>query len=241
MMIFCRDHTNLNNVFYRLFGKQYAPNMKPNECKFWVLVLFTVLVQMAVAKGIVSPAAKAHTLALFAQFEHIPSVQVWSALARDLSEHVLPGDWVPELIEATGEVAGREFSEIIRVDLIGTCQPLKKRAAPWRPEPLGWVRKVDGTVLHFVFVNCDRVAEAVSRLDIGEVSDQEYAAALAKVIRHELRHILLNTDSHECKGDYKASLSARDLIGTDRATHSSSSSPPEDRTGLKLTSASRTP
>jgi hypothetical protein len=71
-------------------------------------------------------------------------------------------------------------------------------------------------------VNCDRVAEAVSRLGIGVVSEQEYAAALAKVIRHELRHILLNTVSHECRGEYKASLSAQDLIRTDRATHSSS-------------------
>jgi hypothetical protein len=222
MMIFSRDHINLDNVFYRLPENKYAPNMQPTQSKFGALVLLAILIQMAAARGLIvsePDGRQPRTLALFAHFEHLPAVQVLRALAKDLSESVIPGGWTVKLFEATGDGAGREFAEIVRVDLIGTCQPLKRRGVSWRPAPLGWVRKVDGSVLHFIFVDCDRVAEAVSRLDIGAVSEQEYAAALAKVVRHDLRHILLNTASHECRGEYKASISAQDLIRKDRAVH----------------------
>jgi hypothetical protein len=199
--------------------------MKRFMGKVWVLGLFAFISQMAAAHGTPTKddRSEGESLTLLAHFDHSPDLLLWKHLVRDFMGTVTPGGRIHELVLETSEIAGREFANLIVVHMIGTCQPLRTRGTAWRPQPLGWVREVDGIFLPFVFVDCDRVAEVASRVGAGVVSEQEYAAALAKVIRHELRHILLNTATHEREGEHKASLSAGDLIRREHGTHQSSS------------------
>jgi hypothetical protein len=80
--------------------------------------------------------------------------------------------------------------------------------------PLGWVDKVDGEMLSIIHVDCLRIGQALWRIvaDPRSAGTREIMArAIARVIRHEFRHLTLNTAEHERQGDYKASLRAEEL------------------------------
>jgi hypothetical protein len=189
--------------------------MKHLTVGLWFPILYAVVSQPAVAQ---------QTLTLIAQFDHSPDPPIWKALVGDLTGDVALDGRRLELIRQTKETEGRSFADLIVVSMIGKCQPLSGPRPDWRPQPLGWVHRESGTFMPFVFVDCDRVAEAVSRHVNGFVSDREYVTALERVIRHELRHILLATAAHEDAGDYRASLSPEDLVRPWQAQRESSAS-----------------
>jgi hypothetical protein len=80
--------------------------------------------------------------------------------------------------------------------------------------PLGWVERVDGEMLSIIHVDCARIGQALWRIapnPRSSATQEMLARAIARVIRHELRHITLKTIDHEKNGDYKASLRAEEL------------------------------
>jgi hypothetical protein len=99
---------------------------------------------------------------------------------------------------------------------------------PWQEghieRPLGWVNKVDGQILSIIHIDCSRIGLALRRIVIDPTSTdtlEMYARAIARVIRHERRHVLLNTSTHEKAGENKSSLRADELAAPDfrRAFH----------------------
>ena len=81
--------------------------------------------------------------------------------------------------------------------------------------PLGWVERVDGKMLSIIHVDCGRIGQALWRIAPNPrfpATQELLARAMVRVIRHELRHIVLNTIDHERDGDYKASLRAEELV-----------------------------
>ena len=79
------------------------------------------------------------------------------------------------------------------------------------PGPLGWVYQVDGKILPFVFVDCDRIARTLwadLRGQTPAIRRQKLARAISRVIAHEITHIVTQDSGHRVQ---QAHLSAAEL------------------------------
>jgi hypothetical protein len=164
--------------------------------------------------GIPMPQGVDSSVAVSIEYATPPSGSFAAALRVRLEQSTPVGGGSLRLA-SVGEVqAGQLRQRLIIVKILGECRVLSGPPAIWRPDPLGWVERVDGRILSFVFVDCTRVSEALRRIGhSGDRGTREtgMAGAVALVIRHEMRHILLQTTDHETRGEYKAALRAEEL------------------------------
>jgi hypothetical protein len=82
--------------------------------------------------------------------------------------------------------------------------------------PYALTHTVDGHVLPFMEVRCDRIQRAVRetmRWDHRQRSDFYFGRALARVLAHEVYHILGKTSGHGSKGIAKPAFSGEELLG----------------------------
>ena len=113
-----------------------------------------------------------------------------------------------------------EAPEIIVVRLKGECR--LENFAPFFDEqgPLAWTHVVDGQILPFSDVGCDQVRHAVSKALWGgerKEKDRLMGRALARVIAHEIMHIVGKTHEHSENGIFRQGLSGAQLVA-DRMT-----------------------
>jgi hypothetical protein len=108
-----------------------------------------------------------------------------------------------------------EAGEIFQVRLSGDCGAgMDAREHPV-PGPLGWVYLVDGQILPFVFVDCDRIARALWPELRGRTPSErrrKIARAISRVIAHELTHIITQDPKHLPAGVQKAHLTPDELL-----------------------------
>ncbi|MBI1355987.1 MAG: hypothetical protein GC160_16725 [Acidobacteria bacterium] len=134
---------------------------------------------------------------------------VLSQMRKELQRITKPSgvalDWV-----ADGEARlGRRVS----VRLIGRCMAVG--GADRARGPLGWTRVIDGRILPYVEVDCDRVRTTIApEIERQDPAFREVAMgrALARALAHELRHALSRTFSHGRDGLTQERLGARDLL-----------------------------
>jgi hypothetical protein len=118
----------------------------------------------------------------------------------------------PRLVMAAAVGPTDSFQELVVVKFHGNCElPLRPRPVPpiaASAQPLGWVQRIDGQFLSIIHIDCQRIAEALARIvpQHSPDADEIFARAIARVVRHEMRHLSLNTDGHERTGENKASL-----------------------------------
>jgi hypothetical protein len=108
-----------------------------------------------------------------------------------------------------------DFEELVLVRFRGYCQ--MKNLAPLIDErgPLAWSHTVDGEILPFGEVACDKIRRAVeAALWGGQRARREelFGRALGRVVAHELYHIIGATHRHGKKGVAQAALSGQELI-----------------------------
>jgi hypothetical protein len=162
--------------------------------------------------------------------EHVPSIPS----SNVLSIAIIPdGQFAPTAVrEMTHEVARimkrsglklewhidsaeRVFNEPLAVvKLLGTCG-MEGRGAAGKPGPLGWTDAVDGTLLPFSELACDRIrsaVESVMHLDDRIRANELLGRAMGRVLAHELFHIVAGTRQHTESGVSQAALSPADLI-----------------------------
>ena len=81
--------------------------------------------------------------------------------------------------------------------------------------PLGFTHSSDGSVLSFSEIECDKVRSCLRTAmwggDYGH-SDELFGRALARVLSHELYHMLTGSHSHAASGVSRRSLSGSELI-----------------------------
>jgi hypothetical protein len=113
--------------------------------------------------------------------------------------------------------------EVAVVKFRGACAPGKGRhGVAVTSGALAWAHSVDGHILPFVDVECDRVVEYIRvRTDrAGAVArPQMLARALGRVLAHELYHVLASTSRHESWGITKAVLTADELVDQTATMH----------------------
>jgi hypothetical protein len=156
----------------------------------------------------------ANTLTIYTQFVHPPSPRSIEYMRTELDAIMLPFnlrlEWRPlELANGAGVAA-----EIVVVSFKGECQA--DGALPGRSSAgsLGLTHIVDGEILPFADVDCDKIREIMtSPLATSPPMEREglLGRAMARVLAHELYHFLAHTTRHASYGIAKAYYTGADL------------------------------
>jgi hypothetical protein len=119
--------------------------------------------------------------------------------------------------DGSGNVLGR----LAVIRLQGACRsdapnPLMPHQVSHDPEALGSTHVTNGEVLPFADIRCDHirrfVAIPLSSAGSAEARDEMLGRAVARVIAHEIYHIVLRTTGHGKKGLARATQSAAQLV-----------------------------
>ncbi len=111
-------------------------------------------------------------------------------------------------------INGQTFDRLIMIRLAGTCSTHAQPPEQPHRGPLGITHVSDGHILPFVEADCARILLAASRLRIRpfRLCSQTLGRALARVIAHEIGHVLSESEEHDQHGLSKASLSPAELF-----------------------------
>jgi hypothetical protein len=118
------------------------------------------------------------------------------------------------------EWAASSQSEMLAVvEFVGDCTPMAgfggATSAPQSGAPLASTNVTDGRVLPFASVNCSAVGRSLGAILAREAPAQReflYGRALARVVAHELYHIVTGTGDHTRTGISRSCFSADDLV-----------------------------
>ena len=110
---------------------------------------------------------------------------------------------------------GTDFPALVVVRFRGNCDLSGMRPLQHQPGAFAFAHVSDKQVMPFIEVNCDQIRGSLFAAMWGE--DFEYrdfllGRAIARVLAHEMHHVLGNTCEHQKHGLAKEALSGRDLI-----------------------------
>ena len=112
---------------------------------------------------------------------------------------------------------GMNFPEMFQATIQGHCVFIEQGDdAP--SGPLGWVYLAADQIQPFAFANCTRIAYLLAPAMRGRPRKEQQnkmARALARVIAHELTHILTQNRRHSASGLQKACLTQAELLRDD--------------------------
>lgn len=151
---------------------------------------------------------------LYTQFQNEPPAVVVQAIQSELEAIMAPTglefSWRP-LAEAGGQVS----SQLAIIHFKGECDAAGLKSEAGFSGPLGWTHISDGEILPFIDVNCDGLRIFVQRELIGvPASDRDtvIGRAMARILAHELYHLLANTRAHTGGGIAKAAYNVQELL-----------------------------
>ena len=163
----------------------------------------------------VAPHATTTSLTLVFQFDGPYSEKSFREMKQELGS-ILKGSAIQIDWRERNQVSSSEsFANLVVVNFHGACKigPAADREA--EPGPLAFTHTSDGAILPFSEVECDRVRStllrAKPRQDYGH-SEIVFGRALARVLAHELYHVLAGTESHSHQGITQRALSGADLV-----------------------------
>jgi len=149
-------------------------------------------------------------------FEQPHSSASFAALHQELERILKPARLKVDL-RIKSEVAPlSEFGELLLFKMKGHCtmDVLPIGALLDERGPLAMTYSVDGQLLSFGEVECDRVRQSVQSV-LGRGNPEAHQAALgvalARVMAHEMYHMIANSAAHTKNGVTKESLYGREL------------------------------
>jgi hypothetical protein len=146
----------------------------------------------------------------------------WPALKSELERSESPELLTGSVVWITRDEfqKGMESRHGYEILLHGDC----RMAAPGTsqnpsPGPLGWVLMVNDQIQPFVHVDCDRVQQMLHR-ELRDKTTAErrhiLARAVARIVVHEMKHIVTQSSLHGRSGLQKAQVSSSDLLASKR-------------------------
>jgi hypothetical protein len=151
---------------------------------------------------------------LYTEFQQVPPDSVLDAIQDELEEIMAPVGlhfaWHP-----LSDAGGRVSAQLAVIHFKGQCNTEGLRPDSGYPGPLGWTHISDGEILPFIDVNCEGARIFMQRDLLGVPAEQREAVfgrALARILAHELYHLLANTRSHARSGVAKAYYNVGELL-----------------------------
>jgi len=156
-------------------------------------------------------------LTILFRFDGPTSDAGFQEMRRELRLLMAPSNVQPEWRDRATITASDSFDRLVVVDFHGQCRMEAGYGLQEDDQPLGWTHVMDGEILPFADVQCDRVRASLHSALWGsrsQHSDLTLGRALARVLAHELYHILARTTSHAPGGIAKRSLSGDELASS---------------------------
>lgn len=161
--------------------------------------------------------AAAGNLTIVLEFQDKPPARSVAEMKREF-ETLFRGSGLTFDWRSREETSGQSFDNLVVVRFKGKCvlEPV-----PWLYDergPLAFTYSTSGAVEPFSEVACDQVAaaarSAMSGSDFAH-ADLLFGRALARVLAHELVHMLSKSGAHGREGVARAALSGSSLISPD--------------------------
>lgn len=183
----------------------------------WARLLATVcLLSISVRVGHAAPpqAPRVSVGLIFKTGGEVPGLSM-AELQAELAELVAPAGVDLQWLTST-EVRTASVSSLISVELRGSCDFRKKAPGKFaNRSALASTAVADGRVLPFVWVDCTAVRQFL-RAPLEKVSaagrPHIAARAVARLLAHELYHVLSGSEHHSDAGIAKESFSQLDLL-----------------------------
>lgn len=151
---------------------------------------------------------------LLLQVDNPVPVATFNAIRAEINSVMRSTGWDFDLLLFSDMLPNQEFRELVVVRFKGECRmtslPVKRQDGA-----LAYAHTSDGQVLPFMDVFCDRVRASVRSAMWGDHyrrADEVMGRALARVMAHELYHIIGNTCEHDRAGIANHTLSGEELV-----------------------------
>ncbi len=173
-----------------------------------------------------APALRAQSSAstpvgVFMEFESKPGAAALETMEREVGVLLKPSGITLDWRLARENRGNKSFAGLVLLKFKGSCRaepatrPVNDFGSLGETRTLGATKVTHGHVLPYTEVLCDEVREALSYLGPGaDRHDRQKALgiALARVVAHELYHVLARSTSHAAEGLAKATQSLEDLV-----------------------------
>jgi hypothetical protein len=165
------------------------------------------------------------SVGVFIDFDSTPGAASLEAMKKEVEDLLEPSGVSLNWRLARDNRGDEAFSGLVVIQFKGKC----KAEGGWEPAVgfgargedglivLGSTKVANGRVTPYSEVQCDRVREALSYLSPNAGQNERqwaFGRALARVVAHEIYHVLAKTTVHAAEGLAKASQSLEDLIST---------------------------
>lgn len=187
--------------------------------RFFAAPLVTVMLATCSLAPARDTVVDAQSIAVFIDFENLPSQKIIAAMEREVGSIMLPAgltfSW--RTLDPAGN--NSSFADLVVIKFNGSCSgsfaPFSELGPAERDNTLASTTVTDGRVLHFTEVHCDELRRYLAQ-DTGSLREKErerlYGQALGRIISHEMYHIFAGTEKHSSGGVARACHSRRELV-----------------------------
>jgi hypothetical protein len=162
------------------------------------------------------PHATPASLTVVFQFDSPHSEKAFEEMKQELGSILKDSAIKVEWRDRDHVSSSESFANLVVVKFRGACKMDPAADHDAEAGPLAFTYRSDGAILPFSEVACDRVRSSLrSAMSGGDYarSDVVFGRAMARVLAHEIYHILAGTESHTAKGVAQRALSGSELIG----------------------------
>ncbi|MCX6592884.1 MAG: hypothetical protein NTZ56_15300 [Acidobacteria bacterium] len=159
------------------------------------------------------------SLTVILDFDDAPAAKSLGEMRREVAAIMKRTGHSVEVRLRSETAPNEEFEDLVLVKLTGSCRmngiPYAAFIDERGPSPLAWAHTVEGEILPFSTVACDKLRRTVGSVLFGgqrAQGDQLLGRALGRVVAHELYHIVTKSTVHAKSGVFKESLSGAQLI-----------------------------
>lgn len=188
--------------------------MTPRIISAWILLIGPSLP----AAPAISPDYLPPTVGVLLSFQHPPPGYYVQQFQRDVARIFRPSrlDLRWQILDNNTQPG--VYSRVVVVELRGRCGYNRLPTVAPNREPnvrLGWTTWNDGEVIPHVTIDCDRIAAVISqaRTQISNrlILPDLYQRLTARVMVHELMHVLLRSADHDSSDCLKTPLRLADF------------------------------
>jgi hypothetical protein len=156
-------------------------------------------------------------LALIADFEGDCSPIAFHAMQAELATILQPAGVIADWHSLKQVTGSQTFTELVVARFKGSCEIDQQISAADSSRPLGLAHVSDGEILPFVEIHCGHIYEVIRhdvRGDGAQRKATRFGQAIARVVAHELYHVLSNSVRHTKAGITKAMYTSADLLAS---------------------------